>query len=298
MLGSMVARVLAESPGLEVTTTARPSAPSASSAVRRVPFDVAGDLVEPVLDSDGYEWVVNAIGTIKPRIDERDPASVQNAVTVNSLFPFQLATAAQERGQRVIQIATDCVYSGTVGSYDESAPHDPLDVYGKTKSLGETPAANVIHLRCSIIGPEVVAPASLLEWILSAAPGAELNGFADHLWNGVTTLHFAKLSAGLIGGAAVRAHQHVVPGDAVNKADLLSVVLSAFGRDDVTVVAGRAPSPVDRTLATRDADANAELWRAAGYDTPPTIEAMVRELAAYAGSAPGTRGRDTDETIA
>ena len=29
-----------------------------------------------------------------------------------------------------------------------------LDVYGKTKSLGEAYDLNVHHLRCSIIGPE------------------------------------------------------------------------------------------------------------------------------------------------
>ena len=40
------------------------------------------------------------------------------------------------------------------GVYVETDLHDALDVYGKTKSLGECQEPNVYHLRCSIIGPE------------------------------------------------------------------------------------------------------------------------------------------------
>ena len=65
-------------------------------------------------------------------VDERDPAAVETAITVNALFPHRLAAEAVRRGQRVIQIATDGVYAGASGPYDEAAPHDPHDVYGKT----------------------------------------------------------------------------------------------------------------------------------------------------------------------
>jgi hypothetical protein len=37
---------------------------------------------------------------------------------------------------------------------------------------------------------------------------------------------------------------------------------------------------VDRTLSTRDPQRNQDLWRAAGYQRPPTIAAMLNELAA------------------
>jgi dTDP-4-dehydrorhamnose reductase len=283
MLGSMVARVLAEQPGVEVTTTARGDGALDTSRHRH--FDATADPLGPLLDSEPYEWIVNAIGVIKPRIDESVPASVENAIMVNSVFPARLAAESDARGQRVVQIATDCVFSGTQGAYDESAPHDPVDVYGKTKSLGETPAGNVTHLRCSIIGPELSSPpSSLLGWILSAPRGGELSGYTDHFWNGVTTLQFARLCAAIVGGATVPRVQHVVPGDSVSKADLLQIVLSSFHRDDVRVRPGPGPSSVDRTLSTQHSDSNQSLWMAAGYDRPPTIRDMVTELAAYSAA--------------
>jgi dTDP-4-dehydrorhamnose reductase len=281
MLGSMVAQVLGRSSGLQVTAVAR------NAADGTVRFDLREDALGPLLDREAYDWIVNAIGIIKPRIDERSAASVEDAIEVNALFPHRLAAEAAKRGQRVVQIATDCVFSGVTGAYDESAPHDPTDVYGKTKSLGEVRADNVVHLRCSIIGPELPPPTSLLGWILSAEPSAELRGFTDHRWNGVTTLQFARLCEAVIGGVAVSSAQHVIPGDAVNKAELLELVLGAFERDDVTVRHDVGPTSVDRTLSTHDPEANRRLWKAAGYDEPPTIAEMLTELAWHVHAAAG-----------
>lgn len=64
----------------------------------------------------------------------------------------------------------------------------------------------------------------------------------------------------------------------MSKADLLQLAVSAFGRDDVTVDRQAGPR-INRALTTRDPDANERLWRAAGYPRPPTIAAMLHELA-------------------
>ena len=41
---------------------------------------------------------------------------------------------------------------------------DAEDLYGRTKYLGEVTSANVLTLRTSIIGRELVHQESLLEW--------------------------------------------------------------------------------------------------------------------------------------
>src|SRR5207244_6584362 len=110
---------------------------------------------------------------------------VRRAVAVNSLFPYALSDVAEAAGARVLQIATDCVFSGREGSYREDSPHDPLDVYGKTKSLGEVQAPHFLNLRCSIVGPEIRGFRSLLCWFLAQPRNARLRGFVNHWWNGV-----------------------------------------------------------------------------------------------------------------
>ncbi len=277
MLGATVTAILAAVPDLEVRATARGAPGRGEEPVR---FDVERDSIDELLDRIRPDWVVNCAGVIKPRIDERDGASVLRAIAVNAVFPRQLA-AASRRGARVIELATDGVFSGDDGPYDESAPHDGADVYGQTKSLGEQTADHVVRLRCSIIGNETAeSPRSLLARTLAQPREATLRGFTNQLWNGITTLHFARLCGAVIAGAPVTGTQHVVPGDSVTKAELLVQIAAAFGRDDLTVVPEPGPRGGDRRLSTRFPEVNRALWGAAGHPDPPSVAAMVAQLAA------------------
>ena len=277
MLGRMVAAVLDADDRFEIATSTRGGGGGALA------FDVQASSIAELLDAAGCEWVVNAIGVLRRRIDEDDPASVGDAIDVNASFPHRLADAAAARGIRVIQIATDGVFSGADAPYDEEARHDAVDAYGRSKSLGEVAAPNVLNLRCSIIGPEPGPPTSVLGWALSQPRGARITGYANHRWNGITSLHFARLcAAAIVGGLDdLPSPLHVVPADGVSKAELLVACLRAFGRDDVTVSPRPAASPIDRTLSTNHPEANRHLWAAAGYPEPPTIATMVAELAAF-----------------
>jgi len=227
-------------------------------------------------------WVVNCIGIIKPYIHDDNAGEVERAIRVNALFPHLLAQAATQVGARVLQIATDCVYSGEKGQYVETDLHDALDVYGKSKSLGEAYFDNIHHIRCSIIGPEIKSHLSLMDWFLGQANGATVNGYTNHQWNGVTTLHFGRLCQGIIKENVALAHlQHIIPGNSIAKANLLKSFAKEFGRDDITVNPMAAPKVVDRTLSTSNQELNTKVWQAAGYQTPPTIEQMVAEVAGY-----------------
>jgi dTDP-4-dehydrorhamnose reductase len=237
------------------------------------------DIAAVIEDAD---WAINAIGVIKPYIHDDNAAEVERATKINSLFPHLLAKAAKQVNAKVIQIATDCVYSGEKGQYIETDAHDALDVYGKTKSLGEAYFGNIYHVRCSIIGPELKAHLSLLDWFLGQPEKAELNGFTNHQWNGVTTLHFARICKGIISEELLFQHvQHIIPGNMISKASLLRSFAKQFRRDDIKVNDVEAPKVIDRTLLTNNEELNQRIWKAAGYNEPPTIEHMVEELSEY-----------------
>ncbi len=225
-------------------------------------------------------WVINNIGIIKPYIHDDNPEEVERAIVVNALFPYRLAQAAALNGAKVLQIATDCVYSGAKGQYVESDLHDALDAYGKTKSLGETNLSHVHHLRCSIIGPEPKAFVSLLEWFRRQPQNAVMNGYTNHHWNGVTTFHFAKICRGIITTNMTLPHlQHVVPTGTISKAELLEIFAKEYQRRDITINPVEAKTVINRTLATENETLNRALWVAAGYNEPPSIPQMVKELA-------------------
>jgi len=238
---------------------------------------------------DGQDWVLNAIGITKPLVRDDDAGQIETAIRVNSLLPHCLGRAAKVRGARVLQIATDCVYSGAKGGYRETDIHDALDVYGKTKSLGESYQENVQHLRCSIIGPEPKDFKFLVEWFRCQPEGAQVNGFTNHYWNGLTTLQFARICMGVVENDLALPHlQHVVPADSMAKADMLREFAIAYNRQDMCINDVEAHYSIDRTLATNNAELNETLWRAAGYQRPPSVAEMIHEMAHYQYAAAAT----------
>ena len=299
MLGSMVADVLSRQPEYTVTATARrPDLAAEMSSrlpqVRWVSFDAGTDFEQALEAAGRHNWIINAIGITKPLIRDDNPAEIETAVRVNSLLPHAIGRHARAVGSRVLQIATDCVYSGARGAYVETDPHDALDVYGKTKSLGECYHPAVHHLRCSIIGPEPKDYKFLLEWFRRQPPAAQLRGFTNHQWNGVTTLQFARICSGVIAGDLELPHlQHVVPSGSISKARMLRDFAAAWKRTDLRIADVEAPAIVDRTLATINPGLNASLWRAAGYTEPPGVPDMIAELAACEYRPAGISGAVT-----
>jgi dTDP-4-dehydrorhamnose reductase len=289
MLGGMLLGEISRWAGIELRATVRDQAVvgggrrPGGGATRWSELDAeSADAAQIEAVLRGADWAINAIGVIKPYVKDDNSQQVQRATRVNGLFPHLLASAAARTGTQVLQIATDCVYSGTRSGYQEPSLHDALDVYGKTKSLGEVHSPFVHHLRCSIIGPELKSHLSLLDWLLMQPQGAQLNGYANHVWNGVTTLHFARLCGGIVRDGIRLPHlQHVVPANRVTKLELLRVLAGSYHRDDLTVRESEAPIAVDRTLGTVDPVTNNRLWAAAGYPSAPTVEQMVQELARY-----------------
>lgn len=260
MLGSAVSEYLRNQGEVRVTSFTRKD------------FD-ASVITQKQLNSSlsGFDWVINCIGIIKPRIK----GDAEEAIRVNALFPHLLKNVP---GINVIQIATDCVFSGKeLTPLDEQTPHDPTDIYGMTKSLGEPISGYFYNLRCSIIGTKP-GNTSLLQWFLDLESNAIIDGYADHLWNGITTLAFAKICYVIMQEAEYSIiQQHIIPAGFISKCELLMLFAKAYHREDITIQV-KKNEPSYRILQTIWPDMNERLWQKAGYDNVPTIEELVYEL--------------------
>ena len=275
MLGSMLVRYLSQY--FQVVATVRGDKlrfqiNNINNVEFRV-FDALNDNLATV--ASDCQWIINAIGIIPQR-------NRYLGYEINSKVPRQIIRQTE---CPVIQIATDCVYSGERGNYIEEDTFSPVDDYGNSKLLGEVEAPGMHHLRCSVVGREPRERYSLLNWFLNQSKRAVVFGYVNHLWNGVTTLHFAKVCRGIIEHSVSLPHMHhLVPAaDSISKYDLLKLFACAYGREDITIKPTQAIQIIHRTLATTNAKLNQELWQVAGYDCPPTIAQMVRELAEYYG---------------
>jgi dTDP-4-dehydrorhamnose reductase len=229
------------------------------------------------------DYLINCAGVIKHKINDEDFKSVELAIKLNSLLPFQITELSAELNFKIIQLATDCIFSGDLGNYDEKSKSTPFDFYGYSKILGEHLHKNLMTLRCSFVGKEINSKLEFLEWVLD--PGGDRNkiGYSNHYWNGITTYHLARIIEGvLLNGLFNHGTFHVVPQDAVSKLELGLEILNAFNEKGIKFDSGQSPKYCNRILSTLYPSFNDTLWASAGYEKPLRISEMLVEYAIWA----------------
>jgi len=256
MLGSMIFDYLSKIPDFEVYGTAR-NPMYLKNSVFLFDANNISQLEDPQFLDLRIEYIINCIGITKPFCKDDDPEGIKRAIRINADFPWKLANYTKKYNIKLIQIGTDCVYSGKRGNYNEKNAHDPLDVYGKTKSLGEVFDGSMLIIRCSIVGPEPKEEKSfLLEWFLSQPKKSEIGGFEHHIWNGVSTLQFAQLCEKIISSniydelISKSFIYHYIPNNTVNKYQLMHVFNDIFQRELKINKVNKPEEKVDRSLVT------------------------------------------------
>lgn len=188
--------------------------------------------------------IVNCIGIINKDVDT---AGIMQTIHVNAWFPHELAKMCDANNIQLIHITTDCVFSGKLGNYTEAHLHDALDVYGKTKSLGEPSTS--MNIRTSIIGEEIGLGKSLISWVKSNRY-KEVYGYDNHLWNGITCLELAKfIEKSITNEKYWEGTRHIFSPSRVSKYELVSLI-SEILEVPLKIVPTSTPVSIDRTLKT------------------------------------------------
>jgi dTDP-4-dehydrorhamnose reductase len=229
MLGSMVFDYLSKNPKFNVYGTVRDEKYQKNRVLIFNAYNIS-ELEQEQFRKLKIDYIINCIGITKPFSKDDDPAGVVRAIKINADFSWELSKYAEKYDIKILQIGTDCVYSGKKGMYDEDAPHDPVDVYGKSKSLGEVFDGTTLIIRTSIIGPEFKKETTFLfEWFLNQPKGGNIGGFEHHIWNGTTTLQFAQICEKIIETNSFEklikiSHvHHFTPNNTVNKFQLMNI---------------------------------------------------------------------------
>lgn len=143
------------------------------------------DFIENQSDS----ILINCIGQI-PQKDKNPEKLFLN----NYALPIYLS---YKFNGKIVHATTDCEFKGVQDKaflYSKNCISNAEDDYGRSKALATLAIINnpkVKIIRTSIIGPELNSKKSLWEWFINSQ--GEVNGYTDHIWNGITTLQWAKI---------------------------------------------------------------------------------------------------------
>ena len=188
------------------------------------------------LDSN-FDFIINCCGLIKQKSSDKF-----ESYNVNANFPQKMAKKYKEK---FIHVSTDCVFSGKKGLYVESDEKDCEDDYGMSKLSGEN--LECCNFRTSIIGTHSEDRSGLFEWFRSSK-AAQVNGYTDHFWGGVTTLRLSSVIINKIENNQIRSGLTHVYSDRLSKFDLLTHIKEV---NDLSIeIMPKEAGFLDRSLST------------------------------------------------
>lgn len=238
MAGHLISLYLKEQ-GHDVTGFAR-------SESRLLDKTVVGDardltLLNKTIEDKHYDSVINCIGLLN-KFAENDHEA---AVFLNSYLPQFLAKITSNTSTQVIQMSTDCVFSGSKGRYTEKSLPDGTLFYDRSKALGELDDRKNVTLRNSIVGPDIKPSGiGLINWFLQQHD--KVKGYKNAIWTGQTTLQLAKTME----HAAIQ-HVHglynMVPDTSISKYDML-LLFNKYLRSDPIEVIPEENFKIDKSL--------------------------------------------------
>jgi dTDP-4-dehydrorhamnose reductase len=231
MLGGSMIRYLSKIDGLEVLGTVRSNdsvQALASQGINNLQdnIDVTQFYsISTVIGEFRPDYVINCIGVIKQVQKSSSPV---NSIELNSLFPHRLALECEKVGSRLVHFSTDCVFSGAKGKYLESDLPDALDLYGRSKLLGEVNYNNHITLRTSIIGHELGKSVSLVDWFLGQKDS--VYGYTQAIFSGMPTVFVAEFLCNYVFGKNLKGLYHLSV-DPIDKYQLLTLVRKVYDKE-------------------------------------------------------------------
>jgi len=205
--------------------------------------------------------IVNCIGILNEDA-ENNP---DKAILLNSYLPRFLEKKYMNTKVKIIQISTDCVFSGKTGNYTENSFCDGDSIYARTKTLGEINNNKDLTIRTSIIGPDINEDGiGLFHWFMNQKD--TIYGFKNAYWTGVTTIELAKGIEILIKNDVAGLY-HFVPNEKISKYNLLNIIAEIFNRN-ITIIP-KEDYYVDKSLINTRTDFKYVI---------PTYREMIEEM--------------------
>jgi dTDP-4-dehydrorhamnose reductase len=163
------------------------------------------------------DLVVNCAGLIPLR-----GASAERMVIVNAYGPLLLADLCEGFGIRLLHISTDCVFraDGKRWRFHDEPP-DAVDVYGRSKVLGEM-GRGITAVRTSFITPEH----GLWRWFVEQAEAgvSEVPGWQNAWWSGSTVWAVAEGLVRIAEAPERNPIEHLATAEMISKYEVLHLL--------------------------------------------------------------------------
>jgi dTDP-4-dehydrorhamnose reductase len=153
------------------------------------------------------DYIINCIGAIPQKT---------NQFNINYELPIWLDKNSK---CKIIHPGTDCEIDNDDYGISKYNASDYIKLKGLQTKI----------LQTSIIGPELNSNYSLFEWFLSSKN--DVKGYTKVMWNGITTLEWAKQCYNLINNWNKYENKNIIESTCLSKYDLLFLIKEIFNKN-------------------------------------------------------------------
>ncbi|MCH4284616.1 MULTISPECIES: sugar nucleotide-binding protein [Bacillota] len=223
------------------------------------------ELLRGIILAGKYDAIINCIGILNQNAEKNKT----DAIFLNGYLPHYLVSITEALETKIIQMSTDCVFSGKNGNYTENSIKDGDTFYDRTKAIGEIIDKKNITLRNSIIGPDINPNGiGLFNWFMSQKK--VVKGYTKVMWTGLTTLQLAKIIERMT-MKNISGLYNMVPSYNISKYDLLKL-FNYYMKEDLLEIVPFDKISIDKTLIRTNYEFKDEV---------PTYEEMIFEMSEW-----------------
>lgn len=224
----------------------------------------------------------------------------EETLRVNVGGTQNVSRAAEAVGALLVYISTDSVFDGHRGHYIESDEPKPVNVYARSKWLGEQAvmreSSRHLVIRTNFYGWSRMSKKSLAEWMIGKLAAKErISGFHDIVFSPLLIEDLIDRLIVMIERKA-RGTFHLGSADSISKFEFARAIARIFGFDETLIEAvplAAVPSKAPRPKITSLDSSKAK--RELGLNFPTVEESLhrffemraSRELSSFGACAPG-----------
>lgn len=224
--------------------------------------------LEKIFEKISPDVVINCVGITNK---SREIEDYRTVISLNSLLPHYLSTLSFKYKARLIQMSTDCVFSGSKGNYVEDDFPDAPHLYGRSKFLGEINYLNSVTLRTSTIGHEINSSRGLVDWFLSQK--GSVDGYKKAIFSGLTTIEIGRVIFEYILFNSNLVGLYHLSADPINKCDLLVLIKNIY-KTSINIIPDHKKIVIDRSLDST------KFRKVTGF-LPKSWPLMIKEMKSF-----------------
>ena len=241
--------------------------------------------VEKTIADDSPEVVIHAASITDLDLCERNPELAYN---VNAAATGFLADACRKQGSFLIYVSTDYVFDGERGNYGEHDQGNPVNVYGRSKLLGEEEVAKKAGRFCIartsvVFGWGRKYRPNFATWVYEKLRvGEKINVVTDQYATPTLSSDLARM---LVEVAEQRMNgtYHLSGSTRINRYEFAVLLARKFGLNEKLLTPVKADALSWIAKRPFDSSLNVAKAQEALHNKPSTFNEALDEFAAEAG---------------